>query len=219
MNDYEKIYVVDIGSEINKNLAWICDDGSNGNKLKDLKLCINEHLARGYKIYIGFESPLYFDVFDSNVNRQRLIDNGRPWSAGSGASVTVTGMAQIFWLFNSLYNENSTLKFEILTSTSSSLSNIYIWEAFVAKDAKSTKENVNPHIEDCKTALAHYQSQSLSEMKNEEYEEGIECVSLIGAILMRINRNIDAKVLTQRPIVIKPNKPYDDYKGFQWQEK
>jgi len=146
-------YVVDIGTEINRkkkeNFAWISENGKSGNRLSTLKDSIQHDLKLNTQISIGFESPLFFDIFDENVNQQRLVDGGKPWSASAGATATVTGLTQIFWLFNALSNETNELQIEILKDFTSIKKgvNIYVWEAFVSGNAKIKSEKRSSHNE------------------------------------------------------------------------
>lgn len=217
-----KTFVVDIGTEISKkkkeNFAWISDEGHFGNKLLSLKNQIVEDIQQGNRISIGFECPLYFDIYDERVNRQRDIDEGLSWSAGAGATATVTGMSQILWLLRSISETVENLNIKILESLNDfeKKTDIYIWEAFVSGNAKSKKEK-NKHIADCKTALAEYQkilANKNHEISNKEHP----CFSIIGALILKVLPEADTRILNQRPIVIKPDKPFTQVCNFHWEE-
>jgi hypothetical protein len=203
------IFAVDIGSELSskkkENFAWSNSKGDSGKKLQSLLDSMLSFLPDN-KISIGFECPLYFDVYDEKVNRQRLIDEGRSWSASAGATSMATGLAQTNFIFRRLKSEFTSLKYRVVTSPKDLKLdyNIFIWEAFITGNAKfRDKKNPNAHIEDCKIAIKEYKRV----VKNKKLKEKIykfECMSLIGAILMRNGCVTNENVLSQRPLVIKP---------------
>lgn len=217
-----KIYAVDIGSELSskgrKNFAWACSDGRHGTTLSDFSDHLLSDLSSSFQISIGFECPLYFDAFDEKVNRQRLIDNGSSWTSSVGATSFATGLSQIYWILNSIVTANANVNIKILTDRNAidDTVDIYIWEAFVTGAAKS-EANSNRHLEDCKTALAHYICVSDEELVDDNKNDR-ECVSLIGALLLRVKKDISPSVLSERPLVFRPHQPYCKYSEFSWSE-
>lgn len=99
-----KAYCVDIGSEKRENFAWATSHENNGTHLKELLENLILDVGRNEVISIGFECPLYFEIQKEpgEVTKSREFDGNRSWSAGAGAQATITGMAQITWLFKEL---------------------------------------------------------------------------------------------------------------------
>lgn len=220
-------YAVDIGSEKNSrgkaNFAWISDSGHHGIELENLAKRVLGDLCDNRKVSIGFECPLYFDIYDNikkKVNSQRRVDSGRSWTASAGATATVTGMAQILWLLIHLVENREGVDFQILDSfdSLSKDADIFIWEAFVSKEAKSERKE-DPHHADCKTALAEYQRLFRQrDPSNTKTSEG-KVFSIIGALILRVFNDADAHLLETKPLVIKPDKPSYHVKGFNWNFK
>lgn len=209
MNDDIIVYSVDVGKEDKNckksNFGWINSGDEQGFQLSTLVSSMKECLKQ-QRISIGFEFPLYFDVYDYDVNRQRQIDNGRSWSASAGATIIPTGLAQANFIFRALNSYNKSLTYCILTQFDDLNQDydIFIWEAFISGKNKSQNENADSlHIMDAKIALEEYSNcQRIDKIFHKE--NSYPCISLIAPIILANNCNISRDSLTKRPIVIQP---------------
>lgn len=201
-------YVVDSGKENKKisksNFWWINDTGDFGSSISSLVNNIVTNLALG-KVSIGFEYPLYFDVYESNVNKARVIDGNRSWSGGPGATILPTGLSQTNSIVKKICKSYTDCRFKILSNFDdlSDDSNVYIWEAFVSSKGKPDKGlNQNQHLADANAALGKYLS---CKEKDEKFHSNnsYPCVSLLSSIFIANECMIDLDLINERPIVIK----------------
>lgn len=204
-------YCVDIGSIKSNNFAWagsakkdppilLEDLTTTGSCLNSLADSIVMSHRQGYKITLGLECPLYFELQEdgADANRGRSIDGNRPWSAGAGASVAITGLAQISWLFRRLKNDlGDFLEVEILQDLKSleNDSHIYIWEAFISGGKSQS------HLLDCLKALNLFKQQKLLEPAFDK-----EYFSFIGSVLLHAGWSKDLTTLHKACCVVKGSK-------------
>lgn len=211
-------YCVDIGSEKNKNFAWVRRKTGidfPGKTLNGLLKDLWESLQSDSIVTIGFECPLFFymNSDSDNVTSQRPGEGNRPWSAGAGAQVTVTGVAQITWLFSQLRQKidrgSSTdfPSFHLLNDwdkLKNATSGLFIWEAFISGKDKPLEKNKevikNDHIEDCKIALDKFEEKLNSPIELRYADK--EVFSIIGAVLLRTGWTADVNVLNQACFVV-----------------
>jgi len=86
---------IDVGAP--KNIGWAILSGDNvehGTDLDDFIVRFAK-LSEGKPSALGFEAPLFIPHGRplQKLTSQRNGDNGKPWSAGAGATVTTIGLA------------------------------------------------------------------------------------------------------------------------------
>src|SRR5687768_8806186 len=104
------IYACDIGSCRKGNFAWARIDPLNSvrpNSDTDIETLISslqEDLAVGVSIALGFEAPLFIPVpkDPNDIGRSRPGEGNRPFSAGAGASAALIGIQQVAWIMSRL---------------------------------------------------------------------------------------------------------------------
>lgn len=201
-------YVVDIGKESqnegDNNFWWINSKNRTGKSMKTLIEDLISSLKR-FKVSIGFDYPMYFDVKESKINGARLIDGNRAWSAGAGALVLPTGLSQTNYIVRIICDIYPDIKFNILSKFNELQLDykVYLWEAFVSSSGKpELNDSKNQHLADASAALNKYLE--LMNLNHEFHQKNkLPCVSLITSIFIANNCNVDMSKVNNRPIVIK----------------
>lgn len=207
------IYAVDIGSIKEENFGWCRIEGdsircnTDINKLVDTLVC---DLTTSKKVTLGFECPVTISIRKDEklLTAQRDGENGRPWSAGAGASALATGMSEIAWIFE--YLKDSECKIKATTDWSrfnKEEFDLFLWEAFISSPNGKPKSRPNKesHMEDARVAAQTF----LKSMKNLEECNAVKTentYSIISSLLLWSGLSEDIKILHQPCIVIKADK-------------
>ena len=198
------VWVADIGSIMEGNFAWCrlsigSDDPECGAQSHTMAHRVARDLASGGRVALGFECPLWVPVPDNyrHLGSQRQGERGRPWSAGAGAAVLATGLAQSVWILERIRGECSvavqpTFEWASLTSGKA---NLFLWEAFVSGEAKgaSHEEDATRAAQAFIAAVPHLASDVT----------GVNPYSLIGAALLRCGLSTDLRLLSMSCVVVK----------------
>jgi hypothetical protein len=120
------------------------------------------------KIAIGFEAPLFLPVRD-DIDRltaarsgERGPRNGKianfAWSAGAGATAALLSLPLMCLFFRQVASQLGTRPPVFFDWRAFSLVDhgIFIWEAFVVGDAKSTRSGIDGHNDDARIAVAAF---------------------------------------------------------------
>ena len=109
------------------------------------------------KVTLGFECPVTISIRKDEklLTAQRDGENGRPWSAGAGASALATGMPEIAWIFECL--KDSECKIKATTDWSrfnKEEFDLFLWEAFISSPngKPKSKPNKESHMADARVA-------------------------------------------------------------------
>jgi hypothetical protein len=209
------VVCVDVGSIPTGNFAWACDDGelsdSDNTCIQMLVGCIKDALGAGRSVALGFEAPLSFpDCCDPNsLGKARPEDGARAWSAGAGATVLPTALAQLRWILRAL---QPTLEKErvSVTFTASDLRSpmpvLMIWEAMVTGDAKgagTTKgpDDADSHFHDARcAAIAFARCLGTDDLPPPELER----VSLAGMLVDALKLPGQPDLAWIGPPIVKP---------------
>jgi len=128
------IGVIDVGAP--KNIGWaiIGPDGEEtGQNLDEFTERFAE-LSEGRSAALGFEAPLFIPIGRpvAKLTTQRNGDNGKPWSAAAGATVTTIGLAVVSHVLADL-RQRLPLKIATLDWTAwPSGDALLLFEAFVS---------------------------------------------------------------------------------------
>jgi hypothetical protein len=156
-NDPLRVVAVDVGSvrEDRPNFAWCAVDveagvnrrlrtdagaGSNPAGAAD---AVTDAIRRGFRVGLGFESPLVLPVPDSwnLLGRGRTGEGGHAWSAGAGATVLGSGLVQLAWVLRQVVL-SSPVPATTQPDRWSSECPLLLWEAFVTGPAKSRASDI-----------------------------------------------------------------------------
>jgi len=100
------VYCADIGSIPESMFGWArIPAGSRQDELlatsiEELVDRVAQDLVEERPVALGFEAPLFIPARDDpmSLTRARHGEGQWPWSAGAGAQVLVTGLAQGVWI-------------------------------------------------------------------------------------------------------------------------
>lgn len=154
------------------------------------------------RVALGFESPLFVPVSEkhTDLGKSRDGESNRPWSAGGGAAVLATGIAQAAWILRELHREmkGDLQPYLDWTEFAGAGSGLFLWEAFVTGNAKS-----DSHTGDALLAAKEFQRRSNKSMRSDVTARNP--MSLIGAALLWSGLSKDLDFLQAPAVVIKPS--------------
>lgn len=204
--------VIDIGTP-GKTLGWAATDMA-GKMLDgtDIDDCINtvaEALREG-PVALGFEAPMWIPtrIEPARLTSARNGEAGpglasRPFSASAGATVLVTGMVVVTYVMRRLRKlvpaGEAYLDWHVPRKDAFQL---LLWEAFVTNQKKSHDAR---HVEDAKLAVAAF----IAGMRvPETFQSSVietDCLSLLGAALLKAGWSTDLAVLNTPCLVVRTN--------------
>jgi len=214
------VWVADVGS-ISKFNFWWCRAPSlkqitcskPGNDIDKFADGIVKDLKNGKKVALGFECPLFIPVRDKTSEltkgrkgRDGKGDGNRPWSAGAGCASLATGLTECVWIFERMRQKfgEATQKYVRPTFDWKEFipkdANLFIWEAFVSKNAKGASDR-----DDAKIAARTFWSK-YHKCRNIVEASAVNepaVYSLVGAALLRSNLTKRISILREACIVIK----------------
>lgn len=198
----------DIGSVHRGNFGWALRDYPDPRQevpanasISDFADALAQRLVRGQSVALGFECPLFVPVRSDphRLTRARKGEGNRPWSAGAGAGALATGLVEIIWILSRLRKRVDprtivTLSWEQFMQTPNGL---FLWEAFVSKDAKT-----DSHHGDAGVAVEAF-CRALPDPTQVNAIEESSVFSLIGAALLRAGWIVPMETLYVPCSVIK----------------
>lgn len=199
-------WVADVGSIKNKRFGWCRtaskeDDGIVGTDIEEFVRGLSKDISGGMRVALGFECPLFVPITinPSGLTSARIGEGDRPWSAGAGCGALAVGLTETVWIFeqlNKLCRRDlvPTFKWE---EFSFGYGNLFIWEAFVTKEAKA-----HSHHGDAQVAVNSF----WREYPNITGANSVRAdspFSLIGAALLRSGITTDIEFIKTPVIVIR----------------
>ncbi|AUG75051.1 hypothetical protein CFP65_0065 [Kitasatospora sp. MMS16-BH015] len=164
-----RIVGVDIGSVAQGRFAWAALEGSTrlpvgeGIDPEGAAQAVAEGLRTGGRVVLALEAPMSVPVpppeagAATELGRARTGERNRPWSAGAGAGVLVTGLAQGAWLLARI----RTLVPTVTATTQPERfpdegggERLLLIEAMVTGSDKSLPVNGSQDLADARTATA-----------------------------------------------------------------
>jgi hypothetical protein len=139
------IFCADIGSIAKENFGWARIHGgavTTGTDIAGFADSVATDLGTGYHVALGFECPLFVPITDDprGLTGARPGESDRPWSAGAGAGSLATGLTETVWVLDRVRKrlassvQTTAVWREFCDSQGGAL---FVWEAFVTKDAKA----------------------------------------------------------------------------------
>ena len=204
------IYCVDIGSIKNRKFGWAgVSIDSSGNQLssdmcEDIRKLVDdiaERLNSGTKVSLGFECPLWVPVRDDpkKLTSARSGEGNRPWSAAAGAASLATGLTECAWILQKIRNQApNAMAFLDWHSYLDSGNGLFVWEAFVAGEAKT-----GSHTGDAMKAVDAFVDALPSPEQATAVTPTPHTRSLIGASLLWAGWSSELSLLRQPCLVIK----------------
>ena len=195
------VYCADIGSmcsgrECKNNFGWAGRQVATNNEeprwhegdnMRDLVDCVTQNLKQGSKVALGFECPEWIPVRSCPMELTRARKGERrSWSAGPGATVLATGLAQAAWMLQAIRcmvpeGTEAFLKWEDYQESDRGL---FLWEAYVSEKKNQPTGTRNAHIQDAKAAIDAFINAPSPVTSSITPPSKSQTLSLIGATLI-----------------------------------
>ena len=202
------VAVIDIGKPY-ANFGWaiVGDTTAEGT---DIDVCV-QTLAAALRIgplALGFEAPMFVPIRTDpkRLTAARSGDCGkgmpsRPFSASAGATVLVTGLVVVPYILNALRSlvpeATATLDWRLPPGGPGWL---LLFEAFVTSQRKTADTR---HVEDARLAIFAFQRGMHDPASFQSSVEEPNCLSLLGAIMLRTGWNTDPAILSRPCLVVR----------------
>lgn len=200
------VWVADVGSIKNKKFGWCRATSSKdptitGTDIVQFVDGIAKDISEGKRIALGFECPLFVPITDNPIGltSSRIGEGDRAWSAGAGCGALAVGLTETVWVFEQLrkLSINEIIPTFDWDGFMSGEGNLFIWEAFVTKEAKGLSHHGDAEVA-AKTFLDKYPdiTGSNSVRANNPF-------SLAGAALLRAGITTDLNFILTPVVVIR----------------
>ena len=197
------IGAIDVGAP--HNIGWAILSGDvvvHGTDLDEFIVRFAE-LSEGRPSALGFEAPLFIPHGRplNKLTAQRNGDNGKPWSAGAGATVTTIGLAIVSHVLTGLreygHNRRAVLDWKRWPHND----DLLLFEAFVSG---SNHAGPGEHWKDALNAAEGF-AQALPNLDAANAVSEANVFSLVGACMMRTGwAEMDNELLSRPCLVIRP---------------
>lgn len=197
------IGVIDVGAP--KNIGWaiLSPLGEKTGRNLDEFVSRFADLAQGNPSAIGFEAPLFvpYNRPTAKLTAQRSGENGRPWSAGAGATVTTIGLAVVSHVLTELRPLLQDTRATMDWTSWPHDDDLLIFEAFVSG---SNHAAPGEHELDALNAAKAFRD-ALPDLDAANAVSEAHVLSLAGACMARTGwAETDADILSQSCLVIRP---------------
>ncbi len=205
------IYCADIGSVAKKRFGWarlVGDQSHMGNCIVAFVDDIACTIAKGRKVALGFECPLWVPVPTKPqcLTKGRRVDGNRAWSAAAGAAVLATGVTQVAWILDELrcrLNQRGTSLPSVhlaWSEFSDSESALFFWEAFVTG---KSKRGGSEDAEDALIACREFADRLPDPAEQCKPEPQVR--SLIGGAILWAGWSTNLDLLRMPCVVVRPD--------------
>ena len=197
------IGAIDVGAP--HNIGWAILSGGeveHGGDLDEFIIRFAE-LSEGKPSALGFEAPLFIPHRRplKKLTAQRKGENGRPWSAGAGATVTTIGLAIVSHVLTGLRAYDPKREAVLDWNSWPNNDDLLLYEAFVSG---ANHAGLGEHWKDALNAAEGF-AKALPDLDAANAVSEVNVFSLIGACMMRTGwAETDSKVLLQSCLVIRP---------------
>ncbi len=141
------IYCADIGSIKRGNFGWArlaandsADGCTTGQDIQQFVERISKDVVAGHRVAVGFECPLFVPVPDDPLGLTSAGpgEGDRSWSAAGGVGALATGLTEVLWILKQLGRslDRRPEVFVDWPAFQQAGEGLFIWEAFVTKEAK-----------------------------------------------------------------------------------
>ena len=216
MDQWKQVAAIDIGSPRNnqKMVGWYIKtetDKYEGNLLDEFIDNLELALKAG-PLALGFESPMFVPARDKvgelTKAREGEVEKGyknRPFSAGAGATVLVTGLVVARYILWKLRERFPQSDFPLIESTldwrsaPTETRQLLLFEAFVTEQPR---DRPKPHIWDARQAVEAFQLITNKKEKVRKAQDDNNCLSLLGAILLHSKWTTEPKIIYEPCLVV-----------------
>jgi len=194
---------IDVGAP--KNIGWAIlsgDDVEHGTDLNEFIVKFAK-ASTGKPSALGFEAPMFIPHGHpmQKLTSQRNGDNGKPWSAGAGATVTTIGLAIVSHVLAGLLEHGCKQRATLDWQKWPNADDLLLFEAFVSGDNHA---GPGEHWKDALNAAQGFVA-ALPDLDAANAVSEANVFSLIGACMMRTEwAETDNNLLSQSCLVIRP---------------
>ncbi len=200
------IFCADIGSVAKKNFGWarICDGAiKTDTDITAFADSLTADLNSGLHVALGFECPLFVPITEDprGLTGARPGESDRAWSAAGGAAALATGLTETVWVLDRVrkhLNSPVAVTLDWTDFSGSQGGALFVWEAFVTKDAKA-----DSHHRDAEFGAKSF----LEALPNPTEKNAVVCNgpvrSLIGAALLQSGLVSDLDWLRRACLVLR----------------
>ena len=197
------IGAIDVGAP--HNIGWAILSGTDVEHGTDLDEFIVRfaELSDGKPSALGFEAPLFIPHGRpmNKLTAQRNGENGRPWSAGAGATVTTIGLAIVSHVLTGLRGYDTERRAVLDWSTWPNKDGLLLFEAFVSG---SNHAGPGEHWKDALNAAQGF-AEALPDLDAANAVSEASVFSLIGACMLRTGwAETGDNLLSEPCLVIRP---------------
>jgi hypothetical protein len=214
-----RIYAADIGSISRGNFGWARSgkhlNGDTDTSIDSLVRALAEDLKNRNPVALGIEAPLFVPVQQDyrKLGKKREADpSNRAWSAGAGAPVMATGIAQLNWIIRALVQQvdnewtaNAGVRWEGFSEKGGP--GLFLWEAMVTGSGKKSRGDSHHNMRDAEAAAEKFDGLKSNGVRKLDKiaQRTPDQFSLVGAVLAANLgiRNLESDLLTQVPIVVE----------------
>jgi hypothetical protein len=206
------VFCADVGSVAKKNFGWArLHEGAlaTGSDIAAFANALVEDLNAGRRVALGFECPLFVPITEDprGLTAARPGEGDRAWSAGAGAGSLVTGLTETVWILDRVRRHVAV---PVQTTTSwdecreSTTAVLFVWEAFVTKDAKA-----DTHHGDAELGVRSFVDALPEPMSRNAVRCACPVRSLIGAAVLQSGLSSDLDWLRRPCLVVRvlPKSP------------
>jgi hypothetical protein len=200
------VWVADVGSIKKKKFGWCKSTSPKGPTMKgtDIVQFVNgiaNDISEGKRIALGFECPLFVPITDNPIelSSSRMGEGDRAWSATAGSGALAVGLTETVWVFEQLkkFSRRQIVPSFNWDSFMTGQGNLYIWEAFVTKEAKGLS-----HCGDAEVAASTFWDK-FPDITGANSVKAENPFSLAGAALLRAGITTDLNFLLTPLVVIR----------------
>jgi hypothetical protein len=200
------IFCADVGSIKRGNFGWarlaLGQSPSGDDDIRKFVETVAGDLNNGKKVALGFECPLFVPVSSvpEDLTKARSGEQNRPWSAGAGAGSLATGLTETQWICDHMRSalRRTVPVFYRWQPFDASTTGMFIWEAFVTKEAKGTT-----HAKDAENAVKRFRDCLPNPESHNALVSHGRVRSLIGAALLQSGLTSDLGWLGEPCLVIR----------------
>jgi hypothetical protein len=190
------VFCADIGSISQGNFGWAGLSGGRGHEgteIAELAEAVAICLTGGQRVALGFEAPLFVPLpVEASMLGKARDGESKAWSAGSGAQVLATALAQVSWLLERVRQRAPTdaVAFLDWPAFLRSRAGLFIWEALVTGKAKT-----GSHAGDAAVAVRAFRA-AIPDLTAHSLVRADRVLSLVGAALLRTGWSCDVSLLS-----------------------
>jgi len=205
------VYGADAGSISKDRFCWARRSASgrwsSASSIDALAKRVDEDLTNGLPVALGFECPAYAPIPDSSerLGRARSREGSPAFSSQVGASVLVTGLVEMAWVFRHLnHGVAKPPVFLDWAAFEAHGSGLLVWEAFITGTSGTGQGSESRHCADAKLAVGAFRKKLPTPSSDLGPDDDV--LSITAAALLWSGLSKDRKLLQQHSLVVRARR-------------